>query len=99
MPLGVQIRTDAMHRVAESGIAAHWQYKSGEDAVLAYRDRASEGLQHLMEMPGASSEESMQSVKIDPFPGKVYVFTPRVEIRRLPRDATACDFACRAHID
>jgi len=99
MPIEVQIRTDAMHRVAESGIAAHWQYKSGEDAVLAYRDRASEWLQHLMEMPGGSSEEFMESVKIDLFPDKVYVFTPRGEIRRLPRNATAVDFAYSVHTD
>jgi guanosine-3',5'-bis(diphosphate) 3'-pyrophosphohydrolase len=100
MPLEVQIRTEDMHRVAESGIAAHWQYKSGEDQGRAYRDRASEWLQHLMEMPhGGSSEEFMESVKLDLFPDKVYVFTPRGEIRRLPRNATAVDFAYSVHTD
>jgi RelA/SpoT family (p)ppGpp synthetase len=100
MPVEVQIRTDEMHRVAESGIAAHWQYKTGEDQGRAYRDRASEWLQHLMEMPhGGSSEEFMESVKLDLFPDKVYVFTPRGEIRRLPRNATAVDFAYSVHTD
>jgi guanosine-3',5'-bis(diphosphate) 3'-pyrophosphohydrolase len=100
MPIEVQIRTDDMHRVAESGIAAHWQYKSGEDQGKSYRDRASEWLQHLMEMPhGGSSEEFMESVKLDLFPDKVYVFTPRGEIRRLPRNATAVDFAYSVHTD
>jgi RelA/SpoT family (p)ppGpp synthetase len=100
MPIEVQIRTDEMHRVADSGIAAHWQYKSGEDQGRAYRDRASEWLQHLMEMPhGGNSEEFMESVKVDLFPDKVYVFTPRGEIRRLPRNATAVDFAYSVHTD
>ena len=100
MPIEVQIRTEDMHRIAESGIAAHWQYKTGEDAGHAYRDRASEWLQHLMEMPhGGSSEEFMESVKLDLFPDKLYVFTPRGEIRRLPRNATAVDFAYSVHTD
>jgi RelA/SpoT family (p)ppGpp synthetase len=85
MPIEVQIRTDDMHRIAESGIAAHWQYKTGEDQGKSYRDRASEWLQHLMEMPhGGSSEEFI---------------TPRGEIRRLPRNATAVDFAYSVHTD
>jgi guanosine-3',5'-bis(diphosphate) 3'-pyrophosphohydrolase len=100
MPIEVQIRTEEMHRVAESGIAAHWQYKTGEDQGRVYRDRASEWLQHLMEMQhGGNSEEFMESVKVDLFPDKVYVFTPRGEIRRLPRNATAVDFAYSVHTD
>jgi GTP diphosphokinase / guanosine-3',5'-bis(diphosphate) 3'-diphosphatase len=100
MPIEVQIRTEEMHRVAESGIAAHWQYKSGEDQGRVYRDRASEWLQQLMEMQhGGNSEEFMESVKVDLFPDKVYVFTPRGEIRRLPRNATAVDFAYSVHTD
>jgi RelA/SpoT family (p)ppGpp synthetase len=100
MPLEVQIRNEDMNRVAEKGIAAHWQYKTGEDQGRAYRDRASEWLQQLMEMPhGGNSEEFMESVKVDLFPDKVYVFTPRGEIRRLPRNATAVDFAYSVHTD
>ena len=100
MPIEVQIRTEEMNRVAESGIAAHWQYKTGEDQGRAYRDRASEWLQQLMEMQhGGNSEEFMESVKVDLFPDKVYVFTPRGEIRRLPRNATAVDFAYSVHTD
>src|SRR5678815_1216242 len=54
----------------------------------------------LMEMPhGDSTEEFMESVKLDLFPDKVYVFTPRGEIRRLPRNATAVDFAYSVHTD
>jgi guanosine-3',5'-bis(diphosphate) 3'-pyrophosphohydrolase len=100
MPIEVQIRTEEMHRVAESGIAAHWQYKLGDEHAHAYRDRAIEWLQQLMEMQhGGNSEEFMESVKLDLFPDKVYVFTPRGEIRRLPRNATAVDFAYAVHTD
>jgi GTP diphosphokinase / guanosine-3',5'-bis(diphosphate) 3'-diphosphatase len=100
MPIEVQIRTEDMNRVAESGIAAHWQYKMGDEQAHSYRDRASEWLQQLMEMQhGGNSEEFMESVKLDLFPDKVYVFTPRGEIRRLPRNATAVDFAYSVHTD
>ena len=100
MPIEVQIRTLDMHRVAESGIAAHWQYKQGDEQGHSYRDRASEWLSQLVEMQhGGNSEEFMESVKLDLFPDKVYVFTPRGEIRRLPRNATAVDFAYSVHTD
>jgi GTP diphosphokinase / guanosine-3',5'-bis(diphosphate) 3'-diphosphatase len=100
MPIEVQIRTEDMNRVAESGIAAHWQYKMGDEHGHSYRDRASEWLSQLVEMQhGGSTEEFMESVKLDLFPDKVYVFTPRGEIRRLPRNATAVDFAYSVHTD
>jgi len=98
MPIEVQIRTEAMHQVAESGIAAHWQYKEGSEEETSH-DRAREWLQHLIEMHGGNSEEFLESVKVDLFPDKVYVFTPKGEIRRLPRGATAVDFAYSVHTD
>ena len=72
------------------GIAAHWQYKAGEDrAARRSSDRAREWLQQLVEMQqGGNSEEFLESVKVDLFPDKVYVFTPKGEILRLPRGAT-----------
>ncbi|MEY4932580.1 MAG: hypothetical protein RLZZ403_900, partial [Pseudomonadota bacterium] len=98
MPIEVQIRTEDMHRVAESGIAAHWQYKAGEGQGRAYSDHAHEWLKQLMEMQqGGNSEEFMESVKLDLFPDKVYVFTPKGDIRRLPRNSTAVDFAYDVH--
>ncbi len=99
MPIEVQIRTEAMQQVAEAGIAAHWQYKEGGDDEKSGHDRAREWLQHLVDMHGGSSEEFLESVKVDLFPDKVYVFTPKGEIRRLPRGATAVDFAYSVHTD
>jgi RelA/SpoT family (p)ppGpp synthetase len=100
MPIEVQIRTEEMHHVAESGIAAHWQYKEGDDSVRSYSDRAREWLQQLVEIQqGGNSEEFLESVKVDLFPDKVYVFTPKGDIRRLPRGATCVDFAYAVHTD
>jgi RelA/SpoT family (p)ppGpp synthetase len=100
VPIEVQIRTDDMHRVAQSGIAAHWRYKSGENTGSRQQERAREWLTHLVELQnGGSSEEFLESVKVDLFPDKVYVFTPKGEILRLPSGATVVDFAYAVHTD
>jgi guanosine-3',5'-bis(diphosphate) 3'-pyrophosphohydrolase len=101
VPIEVQIRSEQMHRVAESGIAAHWKYKSGGDAFGGVEhDRAREWLAGLVQIQeGGSSEEFLESVKVDLFPDKVYVFTPKGKILRLPTGATAVDFAYAIHTD
>jgi GTP diphosphokinase / guanosine-3',5'-bis(diphosphate) 3'-diphosphatase len=101
VPIEVQIRSEQMHRVAESGIAAHWKYKSGGDAFGGIEhDRAREWLAGLVQIQeGGSSEEFLESVKVDLFPDKVYVFTPKGKILRLPTGATAVDFAYAIHTD
>jgi len=100
VPIEVQIRTDDMHRVAESGIAAHWKYKAGEDPGTTEQQSAREWLSNLVELQeGGSSEEFLESVKVDLFPDKVYVFTPRGEILRLPSGSTVVDFAYAVHTD
>ena len=102
IPIEVQIRTEHMDRIAESGIAAHWQYKDPE----AERDpvppqaRAREWLASITEMQQATdSEEFLEHVKVDLFPDKVYVFTPKGDILRLPRGSTCVDFAYAVHTD
>ncbi|HUO95358.1 MAG TPA: bifunctional GTP diphosphokinase/guanosine-3',5'-bis pyrophosphate 3'-pyrophosphohydrolase [Steroidobacteraceae bacterium] len=98
VPLEVQIRTEDMHRLAENGIAAHWQYKAGEDVGTSQHERAREWLKNLMQMQeGGNPEEFFESVKVDLFPDKVYVFTPKGDILRLPRGATCVDFAYAVH--
>src|SRR5439155_1110704 len=92
VPIEVQIRTGDMHRVAEAGIAAHWKYKSGGDADSMQRERTREWLSNLVSLQEAgSSEEFLESVKVDLFPDKVYVFTPKGQILRLPSGATVVD--------
>ncbi|MBS0613065.1 MAG: bifunctional GTP diphosphokinase/guanosine-3',5'-bis pyrophosphate 3'-pyrophosphohydrolase [Proteobacteria bacterium] len=99
IPIEVQIRTEEMHRIAESGIAAHWKYKTGEiSSGGEEHDRARKWLANLVQIQeGGSSEEFLESVKVDLFPDKVYVFTPKGEILRLASGATAVDFAYAIH--
>jgi len=100
VPIEVQIRTFDMHRVAEAGIAAHWKYKAGGTADSQQQERAREWLSNLVTLQEAgSSEEFLESVKVDLFPDKVYVFTPKGQILRLPSGATVVDFAYAVHTD
>ena len=100
MPIEVQIRTIEMDRIAERGIAAHWQYKDTDREVVAPEARAREWLASISEMESAAnSEEFMEHVKVNLFPDAVYVFTPKGEILRLPRGATCVDFAYAVHTD
>ncbi|HET9680373.1 MAG TPA: bifunctional GTP diphosphokinase/guanosine-3',5'-bis pyrophosphate 3'-pyrophosphohydrolase [Gammaproteobacteria bacterium] len=100
-PIEVQIRTQDMERTAESGIAAHWLYKAGEGGTSSPEVRAREWLKSVLEMQKGvgSSQEFLENVKIDLFPDEVYVFTPKGDIRRLPRGATTVDFAYAVHTD
>ncbi|CAG0944255.1 GTP diphosphokinase / guanosine-3',5'-bis(diphosphate) 3'-diphosphatase [Gammaproteobacteria bacterium] len=100
IPIEVQIRTEQMDRIAESGIAAHWQYKEpgNEPEALPPQARAREWLASISEMQqAADSEEFLEHVKVDLYPDKVYVFTPKGDILRLPRGATCVDFAYAVH--
>jgi guanosine-3',5'-bis(diphosphate) 3'-pyrophosphohydrolase len=101
VPIEVQIRSEDMDRVAEAGIAAHWLYKSGDSSGASAQARAREWLRGLLEMQknAGNSMEFLENVKIDLFPDEVYVFTPKGEIMKLPRGATAVDFAYTVHTD
>lgn len=101
MPLEAQIRTHEMEQVAESGIAAHWLYKTGDRHSATAQARAREWLRDVLEIQqrAGNSLEFLESVKIDLFPDEVYVFTPKGEILQLPRGATAVDFAYAVHSD
>ncbi len=101
VPVEVQIRTVEMDHFAESGIAAHWLYKEGEDGSGNVQGRALEWLKNLLEMQqkSGSSLEFLESVKVDLFPDEIYVFTPKGDIKKLPRGATVVDFAYAVHTD
>ena len=99
-PIEVQIRTRAMHRVAENGIAAHWKYKSENPSDASPQVKAREWLASIQEIQGVSHpEEFLESVKVDLFPDKVYVFSPKGKIFRLPSKSTCVDFAYAVHSD
>jgi guanosine-3',5'-bis(diphosphate) 3'-pyrophosphohydrolase len=97
----VQIRTEDMDHFAESGIAAHWLYKEGENSTTTAQSRALEWLRNLLEMQqmSGSSQEFLESVKVDLFPDEIYVFTPKGDIKKLPRGSTVVDFAYAVHTD
>ena len=101
IPIEVQIRTTEMDRVAESGIAAHWQYKAGGESARTAQSRAREWLKDVLEIQNSvgNSIEFLENVKVDLFPDEVYTFTPEGDIMVLPRDATPIDFAYAVHSD
>jgi GTP diphosphokinase / guanosine-3',5'-bis(diphosphate) 3'-diphosphatase len=105
-PLGTavefQMRTEAMHAVAEAGVAAHWLYKVGDKTGAPDAQRLSTmWLQSLLDIQDETRDaaEFLEHVKIDLYPDAVYVFTPRSKILALPRGATAVDFAYAIHSD
>src|SRR5512135_20186 len=101
LPVEVQIRTEHMHHVAESGVASHWMYKDEESQLSDLQRQTHLWLQSLLEIQNQSgdSAEFLENVKVDLFPDQVYVFTPKGKIMSLPRGATAVDFAYAVHTD
>lgn len=101
VPIEIQIRTHEMHRMAESGIAAHWLYKSEDDKSEKFQARANEWLRDLLEIQKTAGDslEFIDNLKVDLFPKEVYVFTPKGGIIKLPRGATIIDFAYAVHTD
>jgi RelA/SpoT family (p)ppGpp synthetase len=100
LPLEVQIRTREMDRVAESGVASHWQYKADDKVDATPQRRARQWLSNLAELQqSGTSEEFLESVKVDLFPDKIYVFTPKGDIMPLPKGSTTVDFAYAVHTD
>ncbi|MBE0481486.1 MAG: bifunctional (p)ppGpp synthetase/guanosine-3',5'-bis(diphosphate) 3'-pyrophosphohydrolase [Dehalococcoidia bacterium] len=98
-PLEVQIRTHRMHRVAEYGVASHWKYKEGAKKDIAFEEKIT-WLRQLMEWQRELSGTAfLESIKTDVFQDQVFVYTPRGEIKELPKTATPLDFAYRIHTD
>ena len=99
-PVEIQIRTAEMHNVAESGVASHWLYKE-DHKISQLQQKTHQWLQSLIELQSDSgtASEFLEHVKVDLFPGEVYVFSPKGKIFALPRGATAVDFAYAVHTD
>src|SRR5881394_3954846 len=101
VPVEVQVRTEQMHRLAESGVASHWLYKDETDQLSDLQKQTHRWLQSLLEIQHQSGDpqEFLEHVKVDLFPDEVYVFTPKGRILSLPRGATTVDFAYAVHTD
>jgi RelA/SpoT family (p)ppGpp synthetase len=99
IPIEIQIRTKEMDQFAESGIASHWQYKTGgHSSAQAY---ARDWLQKIMEMKQntLNSVDLLENIKVDLFPDEIYVFTPKGEIKELPYRSSVIDYAYAIHSD
>ena len=94
----VQIRTAAMHRTAEFGVAAHWRYKEANRSG----DNDAQWLEHMLDMESSTrdnSSEFMRNVTLDLYADEVFVFTPKGDIVQLPRGSTPVDFAYSIHTE
>jgi GTP diphosphokinase / guanosine-3',5'-bis(diphosphate) 3'-diphosphatase len=101
MPVEIQIRTQVMNRIAETGVASHWLYKSTDAEISEAQQRTHKWLQSLLDIQSASGDaaEFLEHIKVDLFPDEVYVFTPKGKIMAMPRGATPVDFAYAVHTD
>ena len=98
-PLEIQIRTHTMHQTADFGVAAHWRYKEGRGQDTQFEDKIA-WLRQLIEWQSElGSEEFLESLKTEVFIDQVFVYTPKGEIKELPKGATPLDFAYRIHTD
>ncbi len=105
-PIEVQIRTKAMHRTAEFGIAAHWKYKSAArsgnpGAANAGSDGDAQWLSQILDWQSdtADSGEFMRNMRLDLYADEVFVFTPKGDVVALPRGSTPVDFAYSVHTE
>ncbi|MFO7750056.1 MAG: bifunctional (p)ppGpp synthetase/guanosine-3',5'-bis(diphosphate) 3'-pyrophosphohydrolase [Desulfobacteraceae bacterium] len=96
----IQLRTREMDQIAESGIAAHWSYKEGGD-FDEKTGQAFAWIRNLVENQEESSDpdEFLENVRIDLYPGEIYLFTPQGDIKTLPKGATPVDFAYAIHTE
>ena len=96
-----QIRTREMHRIAESGVAAHWLYKDNDKNINELQQQTHAWLQSLLElqMNSGGATEFLEQVKVNLFPGEVFVISPKGRIFTLPKGSTPVDFAYAVHTD
>ncbi len=93
-PLEIQIRTEEMHQIAESGVAAHWRYKESEKS-----DHRWAGNLHALEDNESDPVEFLDQLKLDLYQDEVFVMTPAGDVKTLPKGATAIDFAYAVHTE
>ncbi len=100
-PVEFQIRTYEMQKIAESGVAAHWMYKSDQESFSTLQQKTHDWLKALLDIEDQSRDslEFIENVKIDLYPADVFICTPKGEVRTLPRGATVIDYAYSIHTD
>lgn len=99
-PLEIQIRTHAMHRTAEKGVAAHWAYKEAAGSSGRRADSQAAWMQRMLELQDTEDDvEFLDTLRLDLFADEVFVFTPKGEVIELPKGAISIDFAYAIHTE
>ena len=100
-PVEIQIRTREMDHVAKYGIAAHWEYKEKKGYSIAVPEDKLSWVQNLVALHESlkSNSEFIESLNMDMFHDRIFVVTPKGDVKDLPRDATPVDFAYAIHTD
>ena len=93
----VQIRSDRMHAIAEKGLAAHWKYKEGRPAEERHMDQWLQSVQDVLNDADQNAIDFVNDFKLNLFNTEIYVFTPKGDLKRLRKGATALDFAYEVH--
>ncbi len=100
--LEIQILSEEMNQVANAGVASYWLYQNHTAKVKELYERTNRWLKNLLEIPKdsiAETAEFLEHIKVDLYPGEVFVYTPKNEILSLPRGATPVDFAYAIHTE
>lgn len=92
----VQIRSQRMEEIAEKGFAAHWKYKQ-DSAQESELDKWLKKIRELLQNPNTNALEFLDDFKLNLFSSEIHVFTPKGELKTLPKDSTALDFAFEIH--
>lgn len=93
----VQIRSEKMDDIAERGFAAHWKYKAGETDEESELDKWLKTIKEILENPEPNALDFLDTIKLNLFASEIFVFTPKGDLKTLPKDATALDFAFSLH--
>ena len=96
----VQIRSERMNDIAEQGFAAHWKYKEGSKSKdEGELDKWLRTIKEILEDPQPDAMDFLDTIKLNLFASEIFVFTPKGEIKTMPQDSTALDFAFSLHTD
>lgn len=93
----VQIRSEKMDDIAERGFAAHWKYKVGETDEESELDKWLKTIKEILENPEPNALDFLDTIKLNLFASEIFVFTPKGDLKTLPKDSTALDFAFSLH--
>ncbi len=93
----IQIRSERMNEIAERGFAAHWRYKTGEIEEENELNRWIDTIKEILENPEPNAIDFLDTIKLNLFASEIFVFTPKGEIKTMPTNSTALDFAFSLH--